>query len=399
MKPLEGIRVIELGQLLAGPFCGTLLAYFGAEVIKVEPPESGDPIRGWRLLDETGTAYWWRSLGRNKKCVTLDLKQAKGRELARSLIKNADVLIENFRPGMMEEWGMSYEDLKKINPDLIFARISGYGQDGPYSSQPGFASVCEGISGFRFVNGFPGETPVRPNLSIGDTLAGIHAFMGILLALLNRERHPDAEGKGQVVDVAIYESIFNLLEGVIPEYSGAGAIRQASGTTITGIVPTNTYRTKDAKFVVIGGNGDSIFKRLMETVGRKDLADDPALAVNAGRVKREQELDEVLASWCAAHTREFILKAMEGARVPAGPIYNAADMMADPHFQARGLFEKVEINGKPLDIPAMLPKLSRTPGSTEWPGGDIGSHNHDVFGKMLGLGEQEMAELKAKGVI
>lgn len=399
MKPLEGIRVIELGQLLAGPFCGTMLGYFGAEVIKVEPPKTGDPLRGWRLLDETGTAYWWRSLGRNKKCVTLDLKQEKGRELVKELIRKADVVIENFRPGMMEEWGMSYDDLKKLNPDIIFARISGYGQDGPYSAQPGFASVCEGISGFRFVNGFPGEVPVRPNLSIGDTLAGIHAFMGILLSLLNRERHPEMKEKGQVVDVAIYESIFNLLEGVIPEFSGAGAVRQASGTTITGIVPTNTYRTKDAKFVVIGGNGDSIFKRLMETVGRKDLADDPGLAVNAGRVKREQELDEVLAKWCAAHTREFILNVMEKASVPAGPIYNAADMMADPHFQARGLFEKVEINGKPLDIPAMLPKLSATPGGTEWPGGEIASHNQEVFGTLLGLSEKEVAELKAKGVI
>jgi len=260
MKPLEGIRVIELGQLLAGPFCGTMLAYFGAEVIKVEPPVTGDPIRGWRLLDETGTAYWWRSLARNKKCVTLDLKQERGREIAKALIKDADVVIENFRPGMMEEWGMSYEELKQINSKVIFTRISGYGQDGPYSSKPGFASVCEGISGFRFVNGFPGEAPVRPNLSIGDTLAGIHAFMGILMSLLHKERNPKIE-TGQVVDVAIYESIFKLLEGVIPEFSGSGAIRQASGTTITGIVPTNTYRTKDAKFVVLGGNGDSIVKR------------------------------------------------------------------------------------------------------------------------------------------
>lgn len=398
MKPLEGIRVIELGQLLAGPFCGTMLAYFGAEVIKVEPPHTGDPIRGWRLLDETGTAYWWRSLARNKKCITLDLKQEKGRELAKTLIKDADVVIENFRPGMMEEWGMSYEQLKKINPQVVFARISGYGQDGPYSSKPGFASVCEGISGFRFVNGFPNEAPVRPNLSIGDTLAGIHAFMGILMALLHKERNPK-QATGQVVDVAIYESIFNLLEGVIPEFSGAGAIRQASGTTITGIVPTNTYRTKDAKFVVLGGNGDSIFKRLMKVVGREDLANDPQLAVNSGRVLREQELDEVLASWCAKNNRDDILQVMAEASVPAGPIYNVADMMNDAHFQARGLFEKIEINGKPLDIPAIMPKLSGTPGGTEWPGGELASHNQEVFGTLLGLSEQEMSELKTRGVI
>ncbi len=398
MKPLEGIRVIELGQLLAGPFCGTLLAYFGAEVIKVEPPKTGDPIRGWRLLDEDGTAFWWRSLARNKKCCTLDLKQEKGRELAKALIKDADVVIENFRPGMMEEWGMSYDELKAINPQIIFTRISGYGQTGPYSSKPGFASVCEGISGFRYVNGFPDQAPVRPNLSIGDTLAGIHAFMGILMALLNKERHP-SEDAGQIVDVAIYESIFNLLEGVIPEFSGAGAIRQASGTTITGIVPTNTYRTKDAKFVVLGGNGDSIFKRLMTTVGRKDLADDPDLAVNTGRVKREQEIDEVLASWCASNTRDHILDVMAEARVPAGPIYNAADMMADEHFQARGLFEKVEINGKPLDIPAIMPKLSKTPGSTEWPGGELASHNEEIFSTILGLSDEEIAALSADEII
>ncbi len=397
MKPLEGIRVIELGQLLAGPFCGTMLAYFGAEVIKVEPPKTGDPIRGWRLLDDTGTAFWWRSLGRNKKCVTLDLKQDKGRELAKQLIKEADVVIENFRPGMMEEWGMSYDELKEINPNLVFARISGYGQDGPYSSKPGFASVCEGISGFRFVNGFPEEAPVRPNLSIGDTLAGIHAFMGILMSLLHKERNKEAQG--QMVDVAIYESIFNLLEGVIPEFSGSGAIRQASGTTITGIVPTNTYRTKDAKFVVLGGNGDSIFKRLMKAVGRDDLADDPQLEVNAGRVERQQELDEVLAAWCSSHERDEILDLMAEARVPAGPIYNAADMMADEHFQARGLFEQIEINGKPLDIPAIMPKLSETPGSTEWPGGEVASHNDEVFGNILGLSESEIERLKKGSVI
>jgi len=398
MKPLAGIRVIELGQLLAGPFCGTMLAYFGAEVIKVEPPKTGDPLRGWRLLDETGTAFWWRSLGRNKKCVTLDLKQEKGRELVRDLIKSADVVIENFRPGMMEEWGMSYEDLKQLNPNIIFARISGYGQSGPYSTKPGFASVCEGFSGFRSVNGYPGEPPVRPNLSLGDTMAGIHAFMGILMALLHKERHPTM-ASGQVVDVAIYESIFNLLEGIVPEFSGAGEIRQPSGTTITGIVPTNTYRTKDAKFVVLGGNGDSIFKRLMKVIGREDLANDPQLQVNAGRVERVDELDEVLATWCTQNNRDDILQAMAEARVPAGPIYNVGDMMADEHFQARELFETIEINGKSLDIPAIMPKLSETPGSTEWPGGDIASHNQEVFGDILGLSDAELNDLKKQAVI
>lgn len=407
MKPLDGIRVIELGQLLAGPFCGTMLSYFGAEVIKVEPPKTGDPIRGWRLLDETGTAYWWRSLGRNKKCITLDLKKDKGREIVRELIKDADIVIENFRPGMMEEWGMGTDALKALNPKLVYARISGYGQDGPYSAKPGFASVCEGISGFRYVNGFPGEAPVRPNLSIGDTLAGMHAVIGIMMALFHRDRKIEGqteeeakvEREGQVVDVAIYESIFNLLEGVIPEYSGGNSIREASGTTITGIVPTNTYGTLDGKFVVIGANGDSIFKRLMIALDRKDLAEDPELDVNAGRVKREAELDEILATWCAARTRQDILDTLDGVRVPAGPIYNAEDMINDPHFQARGMFEKVEINGKPLDIPAILPKLGSTPGKTEWPGGEVASHNNEVFSNILGFSEAEIAELEKNEVI
>ena len=255
-KPLDGIRVIEFGQLLAGPFAGAILAYFGAEVIKIEPPGKGDPIRGWREV-ENGTSFWWRSLGRNKKSVTLDLKHSEGRRIAGQLVSKADVLIENFRPGVMENWGLGPEQVKQSNPGLVYARISGFGQTGPYSSRPGFASVCEGMSGFRYLNGYPGEAPVRPNLSIGDSISGIHAALGITLALL--QRNQEGAGEGQVVDVALYESMFNLLEAVVPEFSGAGVVREASGTTVTGIVPTNTYVCKDGKFVVIGGNGDSIF--------------------------------------------------------------------------------------------------------------------------------------------
>ena len=258
LKPLEGLRVLELGQLLAGPFTGSLLAYFGAEVIKIEAP-AGDPIRGWRELDENGTSYWWRSLGRNKKCITIDLGTPEGRALALRLANRSDVLIENFSPGVMERWGLAPADLKKRNPRLVYARISGYGQDGPYASRPGFASVCEGISGFRYVNGYPGEAPVRPNLSIGDTIAALHAALGIMLALRARDALPDTGG--QVVDVALYESMFNLMEAVVPEFSGAGVVREPSGTTVTGIVPTNTYRCADGRHVVIGGNGDSIFRR------------------------------------------------------------------------------------------------------------------------------------------
>lgn len=392
--PLDGIRVIELGQLLAGPFTGTLLAYFGAEVIKVEPP-AGDAIRGWRKLDEQGTSFWWRSLGRNKKCVTIDLKQDQGVALVRQLIDGADVVIENFRPGTMESWGLGPESFQASNPGLVYTRISGYGQTGPYASKPGYASVCEGIGGFRYVNGFPGGRPVRPNLSMGDTVAGIHAALGIVMALFNRERG----GSGQVVDVALYEAVFNLLEAVIPEYDGAGLVRGPSGSTVTGIVPTNTYQCADGQYVIIGGNGDSIFRRLMEAAGRTDMANDPRLAGNAGRVEHEQEIDEALSAWCAGQTAAAVLETLEQARVPAGPIYSARDMLTDPHFNERGLFEQVEINGKPLKIPAILPKLAGTPGRTAWPGPEIGAHNDEILRQGLGLGEQEYQALCNAGVI
>ena len=390
--PLAGVKVVELGQLLAGPFAGTLLAYFGAEVIKVEPP-GGDPIRGWRTLDDTGTSFWWRSLGRNKRSVTLDLKSDAGRELAARLIDDSDVLIENFRPGTLENWGLGPERFKESNPGLIYTRISGYGQDGPYADKPGYASVCEGIGGLRYVNGFPGERPVRPNLSLGDTVAGLHAALGIALALL--ERHSSKQG--QVVDVALFESVFNLLEAVIPEFDGAGEIRQPAGSTVTGIVPTNTYRCADGKYVIIGGNGDSIFKRLMVTAERPDLAEDPRLAKNPGRVENEAEIDGAIEAWCATLPSPDVLAKLEANRVPCGPIYSAADMMADPHFQARGLFQQVEINGAPLKIPAILPRLGGTPGGTRWPGGDAGCDTESVARGELGLSEEEFQRLKAQG--
>jgi len=394
-RPLDGIRVIEIGQLLAGPFAGCMLAYFGAEVIKIEPPE-GDPIRGWRVL-ENGTSHWWRSIGRNKKSITLDLKKAEGQAIAKQLIDSADVVIENFRPGVMEGWGLGPDEIKKSNPKLVYARISGYGQTGPYASKPGFASVCEGMSGFRFVNGFADQAPVRPNLSIGDTISGIHAALGIALALLERERN--SEGDGQVVDVALYESMFNLMEAVVPEFSGAGVIRQPSGTTVTGIVPTNTYRCKNRKYVVIGGNGDSIFQRLMTVAGHPEMAQDPRMANNAGRVIHEAEIDHALATWCLSKDSEEILNLLDNARVPAGPIYNVEDMFADPHFNARGMFEQVEINGKPLKIPAILPKLSETPGRTDWPGLEVGSHTQEILSSILNLSAADIEQLKQKSVI
>jgi len=395
-RPLDGIRVIELGQLLAGPFCGSMLAYFGAEVIKVESPDGGDPIRGWREVKD-GTSLWWHSLGRNKKSVTIDLKSDEGRALVAKLIDTADVVIENFRPGVMEKWGLGPADVKRTNPGLIYARISGYGQTGPNSTKPGYASVTEGFSGFRYVNGFKGEPPVRPNLSIGDTLAGIHATLGIALAIIERTNNVD--GEGQVIDVALYESMFNMMEAVVPEYDGAGVIREPSGTTLTGIVPTNTYKCRDNKFVVIGGNGDAIFKRLMIAAHHPEMAENPAMANNAGRVIHEAEIDAALFQWCKNNDAQTIISELEAERVPVGPIYNIEDMINDPHYQARGMFEQVEIDGKPLKIPAILPKLASTPGKTDWSGPKLGSHNEEVFRDILGLGNDELKALKASSVV
>jgi len=392
--PLSGYRVIELGQLLAGPFAGCMLGYFGAEVIKIEPPEGGDPIRGWRELDE-GTSLWWRSLARNKKSVTINLKSEKGVALVKELINGANVVIENFRPGVVERWGLGPDEFKQSNPGLVYARISGYGQTGPYSGKAGFASVCEGMSGFRYVNGHPGQAPVRPNLSIGDTISGIHAALGICMALLEQKQ----SGTGQVIDVALYESMFNLMEAVVPEYDGAGVIREPSGSTVTGIVPTNTYRCGDGKYVVIGGNGDSIFQRLMVAAGYPEMAEDPRLASNPGRVEHEAEIDRALSDWCLKNKSDYILEILDESRVPAGPIYNVEDMINDEHFNERKLFEEVEINGKPLKIPAILPKLDKTPGATRWPGPELGSHNQEILGELLGLSAETLQDLSADGVI
>jgi crotonobetainyl-CoA:carnitine CoA-transferase CaiB-like acyl-CoA transferase len=398
-KPLRGIRVIEVGQLLAGPFAGTLLAYFGAEVIKVEPPGEGDPIRGWRLLDNDGTSFWWRSLGRNKKSLTLNLRSPEGREVLGKLLDDADVLIENFKPGTMEKWGLGPEAVKATNPGLIYTRISGYGQTGPYSSKPGYASVTEAYSGFRFINGFDGEVPVRPNLSLGDSVAGLHAAMGILLALLAR-KSSESNTTGQVVDVALYESMFNLMEGIVPEYSGAGAVREPAGSTITGIVPTNTYLCADDKHVVIGGNGDSIYVRLMTAIGRDDLANDPRLAGNPGRVTHQKLIDGAIAAWADKLTSAEVIQTMEEADVPVGAIFSIADAFEDPHYQARGMFEQVAIpnQDQPLAIPAILPKLTGTPGSTEWPGGEVGSHTDELL-QGLGLDAERIAYLKEHGIV
>jgi crotonobetainyl-CoA:carnitine CoA-transferase CaiB-like acyl-CoA transferase len=350
---------------------------------------------------------WWYSLARNKKSVAIDLQSDQGRELVCKLATSCDVLIENFKPGTMEKWGLGPEELKKQRPDLIYTRVSGYGQTGPYASKPGFASVCEAIGGLRHVNGFPDRAPVRPNLSLGDSLAGMHAVVGVLLALMARNAStgspstgPGRSGPGgQVVDVAIYESIFNMLEGVVPEYDGAGVVRGPSGSTLTGIVPSNTYLCADDKHVVIGANGDSLFQRLMRAIGKPDMAIDPRFANNAGRVEHEKEIDNAISTWTRANNSATVLQTLDDISVPGGPIYSVADMAIDPHFNARGLFQTVHIDGEPLKIPAITPLLSNTPGTTRTPRPKLGEHTNEVLRSLAGATDEDLAGWRKAKVI
>ena len=411
--PLKGIRVLEMGQLIAGPFAGQILAAFGAEVVKIEPPVRGDPLRTWRKLDEEGVSYWWRSIGRNKKSLTLDLSSDQGCQIARRLILESDVVLENFRPGRMEAWGLGPDNFSESHPDLIYARVSGYGQSGPYAGKPGFASACEAMAGLRYVNGHPGEKPVRMNLSLGDSLAGMHAALGILLALIARLRHEkkssfgggefegaeQVDSAGQVIDISIMESVFNMMEGVLPEYSGAGVVREPSGSTVTGIVPTNTYPCRDGRFIVIGGNGDSIFKRLMTAIGRADMAEDERLKDNQGRVAHEPLIDAALSEWAAQVTSEEALCLLEAADVPVGPVNSIADIVSDKQFQARGVFEEINVNNQQRTVPAMHPRLSKTPATTEWPGPQLGEHTSDVLRQWLGVDDKQLASWRAEGII
>ncbi len=395
-KPLDGIRVLEMGQLIAGPFAGQMLAYFGAEVVKIETPGKGDPLRNWRVLDETGTSYWWSSIARNKHSITVDLSKSEGQALAHRLLCKTDVLIENFRPGKMESWGLGPEEFRQSNPQLVYTRVSGYGQSGPYASRPGYASVCEGMGGMRYVNGFPGEAPVRANLSLGDTFAGMHAVIGTLLALINRQGKDQA---GQTVDVSIVESVFNMMEGVLPEYDGAGIVRQPSGTTVTGIVPTNTYPCADGRYIIIGGNGDSIFVRLMRAIGRPEMADDPKYAHNTDRVQREAEIDAVLSSWASKLNLDTALDVLNEAGVPAGPIYSIEDIVEDEHFKARGAIESIKSDGTTRRIPAVHPRLEDTPGSTQWAGPKLGEHNEAVLQRWIGASAEELSRWRSSAII
>ncbi len=388
-QALAGIKVIELGQLIAGPFAGKTLADFGAEVIKIEPPavdgapdgSGGDPLRQWRML-HNGTSVWWQVQSRNKKSVVLDLRTQEGRDTARRLIDEADVVIENFKPGTMEKWGMGYEALSQTNPGLIMLRISGYGQTGPYRERPGFAVVAEAMGGMRYLNAEPGRVPVRAGVSLGDTLAALHGAIGILLALQARHNSvtPDApKGRGQVVDVALYEAVFNCMESLLPEFSAFGAVRQPAGSALPGIAPSNAYPCADG-MVVIGGNGDSIFKRLMIAIARDDLATDAELATNPGRVKRVAEIDQAIGVWTAARQVDQVLDVLNAASVPVGRIYNAQDIAQDPHYRARDMILPVTTHdGLTVEVPGIVPKLSRTPGAITRRGPLLGEDTESVL--------------------
>jgi len=384
--PLAGLKVLELGQLIAGPFAGKTLADFGADVVKVEPPGDGDPLRKWRLLHQ-GTSVWWQVQSRNKRSVVLDLRTDEGRADVRRLAAEADVLIENFKPGTLEKWGLGYEALAADNPGLVMLRISGYGQTGPYRDLPGFAVVAEAMGGLRHLMGEPGRPPVRAGVSLGDTLASLHGVIGVLLALQARARSvsPEApKGRGQVVDVALYEAVFNCMESLLPEYSAFGAVRQPAGSALPGIAPSNAYRCADGQ-VVIGGNGDSIFKRLMAVIGRDDLGQDPGLADNALRAARVDELDAAITAWTVQRPVAEVVAQLQAASVPAGRIYTVADIATDPHFLARGMVQTVATaDGLTLQVPGVVPLLSATPGAIRTPAPTLGQHTAEVLAALQG---------------
>ncbi|MBU4422689.1 MAG: CoA transferase [Gammaproteobacteria bacterium] len=391
---LAGVRVVEMGQLIAGPFCGKTLGEFGADVIKIEAPQTGDPLRNWRLIKE-GTSVWWQVQSRNKRSVALDLRQKEGQAIARQLIAEADVLVENFRPGTLEGWGMSPEELHALNPGLVMLRISGYGQTGPYRDLPGFGAIGEAMGGLRHLTGEPGRVPVRVGVSIGDTLAALHGTIGVLTALYHRKVNG---GQGQVIDVALHEAVFNVMESLIPEYSAFGVVREAAGSALPGIAPSNAYPCQDG-WVLIAGNGDSIFKRLMDTIGRPDLGAAPDLADNAGRVARVQELDAAIGAWSAQRSVQQVLDALAAARVPAGKVYTAKDIAEDPHYRARDMLLTQETrDGYSVEVPGIVPKLSATPGTIRRSAPHLADDTDAVLAE-AGLTAEQIALLRSKGVI
>jgi len=395
--PLAGIKVLELGTLIAGPFAARFLGEFGAEVIKVEDPNGGDPLRKWRMLypEAGGTSLWWAVQARNKKSVTVNLKAPEGKKIVCELAREADIVVENFRPGLLEKLGLGYDVLSAENPGLVMVRLSGYGQTGPYRDRPGFGSIAEAMGGLRHITGFPDLPPPRIGISIGDSIAALHAVIGAMMALHHRQA---TGGKGQVVDVALYEAVFNMMESVVPEYGVYGAVRERTGAALPGIVPSNTYACRDGQ-IVIGGNSDPIFKRLMTAIGRSDLANDPALAQNDGRVPRTQEIDEAIGAWLTGRTIDEALEVLNAADVPVGRIYSVADMFDDPQYAAREMIQRFKWQGE-LDIalPNVTPKLSATPGGTRWLGPELGEHTDEVL-HGLGYDDEAIASLRERKIV
>ena len=391
--PLSNLKVVELGTLIAGPYCARLLAEFGADVVKIESPREGDPLRKWRVLHE-GNSLWWYAQARNKKSVAVNLREPDGQQVVRELARGADIVVENFRPGTMERWGLGYEALSRDNPGLVMVRLSGFGQTGPYKDRPGFGAIGESMGGMRYITGYPDRAPVRVGISIGDSLAAMFGVIGALVAMNERAR----TGRGQFVDVALYEAVFAMMESMLPEYSLNGYVRERSGASLPGIVPSNTYPCRDGKYVVIGANADSIFKRMMRAIGRADLADDPSLASNDGRVARTEELDRAIAEWTSRHDLDAVLDVLEKAEVPSGRIYSIADIVADMHYQARGMLERHKLGDREIMLPGIVPKLSATPGETRWIGPRLGEHTNEVLGA-LGYSSERIAELRRRGVL
>jgi len=392
--PLSSLRVLEMGQLIAGPFAAKMLGEFGAEVIKIEPPGKGDPLRRWRLLHQ-GTSVWWQVQSRNKKSVCLDLRQPQAQDLIRKLVAEIDIVVENFKPGTLENWGLGWEDLHAINPRLIMLRVSGYGQTGPYRDLAGFGVVGEAMGGLRHLSGEPGRPPVRVGVSIGDSLSALHGVIGVLLALRARE----ASGQGQMIDVALYESVFNMMESLLPEYSVFGEVRPPAGSSLPGIAPSNAYLCQDGKYVLVAGNGDSIFKRLMTLIGRADLADDPELADNTGRVKQVAMIDAAIAEWTGKHTLDAVLAALGEHQIPAGKIYDVADIARDPHYRAREMIIDEQLaDGTPVQVPGIVPKLSATPGRIASSAPTLGQHTDDVLAS-LGVTPEQRAAWRRAGLI
>ncbi|WP_449620983.1 CaiB/BaiF CoA transferase family protein [Robertmurraya sp. Marseille-Q9965] len=396
-KPLEGVKILELGNLVAAPFAGKLFAEFGAEVIKVEEPQKGDPLRNWRIMHQD-TSVWWHVQSRNKKSITVNMRSEEGQNIIKALVPNVDVVLENFKPGTLEKWGLGLGELQTLNPSIIMTRISGYGQTGPYREKPGFGSVAEAIGGLRYLTGYPNLPPVRVGIAIGDLTAGLYAVIGTLLALRAREQHPDK--KGQLVDVALYESVFSLLEGILPEYDLTGTIRERTGSTLPGIAPSNTYECADGNHLVIGGNGDGIFKRLMTVIGREDLANDPRFSNNQGRAENVEFIDQVIEQWTKQRSLKEAQRLLDAVSVPVGPIYGIKEIVEDEQYKAREMLQEVVLpDGKKILVPGIVPKLSETPGEIKWNGPKLGEHNEEIYSEYLDFSFEDFRKLKEQGVI